>query len=130
MTQAHDDDPALARRRQAYAFGLRAETVAVLYLRLKGWRVVARRFLARGGEIDIVALRGDVLAFVEVKARPTLDEARCAITPRKARRMSVAARAFISRHAWAMGKTWRGDAVFLAPRRWPRHAPGAVDLDL
>jgi putative endonuclease len=118
------------RRRRAYAFGLRAETLAVFYLRLTGWRILARRFLARGGEIDIVALRGNVLAFVEVKARPTLVEAQFALTPQKARRMSVAARRYISRHAWTMNKVWRGDAIFLAPRRWPLHMKGAVDLDI
>ena len=117
------------RRRRAYAFGLRAETLAVFYLRLTGWRILTRRFLARGGEIDIVALRGNVLAFVEVKARPTLVEAQFALTAQKKRRIGVAARHYISRNAWTMNKVWRGDAIFLAPRRWPLHMKGAVELD-
>lgn len=118
------------RRRKAYAFGLRAETVAVLYLRLKGWRILSRRYLAKGGEIDVVAMRAGVLAFVEVKARPEIDDARVSITFEKRRRISRAARQFVSRNPWAMSKTIRGDAIFLAPRRWPRHVPGAVELDM
>jgi putative endonuclease len=61
-------------------------------LRLKGYRVLARRYHIRGGEIDIVAWRGDTVAFVEVKVRPTLDEAREAIGVVKRRRISRAAR--------------------------------------
>jgi putative endonuclease len=118
-----------ARRRRAYLLGLRAEIWATLYLRLFGWRILARRWQDGGGEIDIVAMRGDVVAFVEVKARPSLDQAAEAVTRDKARRMSRAARAWAARHPWSAGKVLRGDALLMAPRRWPRHAPGAVELE-
>lgn len=116
------------KRRKAYLLGLRAETFAVLRLRLAGWRILDRRFLAAGGEIDIVALRGDCVAFVEVKARASMDAAASSITAQKARRMRRAANAWLARNPWASGKTLRADAVFLAPRRWPRHAPNVFDL--
>ena len=119
-----------ARRRRAYLLGLRAETWAALYLRLTGWRILARRWQASGGEIDIVALRGDVVAFVEVKARDSLDAAAMAITPDKSRRMSRAARAWAGRHPWSARKVLRGDAILIAPRCWPRRIPGAVELEL
>ena len=121
--------PAGARRR-AHRFGLRAETIATLLLRLKGYRVLARRFVVAGGEIDIVAQRGETIAFVEVKARDRLDDAASAILETKRRRISRAARVWLTRNPWAAGATLRGDAVFVAPGRLPRHLGAAYRLDL
>jgi putative endonuclease len=72
--------------------GVLSERAAIVLLRLKLYSILARRYSIRGGEIDIVARRGDTIAFVEVKVRPSLDEARSAITPAKRRRISKAAR--------------------------------------
>lgn len=119
-----------ARRVSAHLFGLRAETLAAVVLTLKGYRIVARRFQASGGEIDLIAFRGDAVAFVEVKARPTLDEALSAIEWQKRQRISRAARAWLSRNPWAMGRVLRGDAVYVAPWRWPMHVVAAMELDL
>lgn len=121
-------DGGRARRRGAYLFGLHAETLAVWRLRLTGWRILNRRYLAAGGEIDIVALRGACVAFVEVKARADLETARAAITLDKQRRMRRAANAWLARHPWAAGRTLRADAVFVAPRAFPRHVPNVFDL--
>jgi putative endonuclease len=63
------------RRRRARSAGQRAELWAALYLRLKGYRILARTYCVRGGEIDLVARRGPNIVFVEVKYRPTLAEA-------------------------------------------------------
>ena len=117
--------PATARRR-AYLFGLRAEGVAALLLRLKGYRVLARRFAVSGGEIDLIVQRGQTIAFVEVKARDDLDAAASAILETKRRRISRAARVWLARNPWAAGATLRGDAVFVAPRRLPRHVGRGV----
>lgn len=75
-------------RRKARAFGLRAETLAAMWLRLKFYKILARNFAARGGEIDLIARRGEVIVFVEVKARPTLDQAFLAIDAAKAARIA------------------------------------------
>ncbi len=107
-----------------------AERVAVLLLRLKGYRILAFRYRMRGGEIDIIARRGDTIAFVEVKVRPTLGESRSAIGETKRRRISHAARAWLAANPWAAPLTWRGDAIFAAPWRWPRHEIAAVELDI
>jgi len=117
-------------RAGALAFGLNAETVAALWLRLKFYRILARRYRIREGEIDIIASRGSTIAFVEVKARPTMDEAVISITAQKRQRMSRAAHHWLARHPWAVNHTLRGDALFIAPRKLPRHAPAAVELDL
>jgi putative endonuclease len=117
-------------KRRAHLFGLRAESAAAVWLFLKGYRILARRFHVAGGEIDMVARRGDVVAFVEVKARPGLDEAASAIGEIKRRRISRAARVWLTRNPWAMRATLRGDAIFVAPRRLPRHLPAAYRLDM
>jgi putative endonuclease len=118
------------RRRGAHLFGLKAESLAVLLLRLKGYSIVARRYAISGGEIDLIARRGDSIAFVEVKARADLEAAADAISATKRRRISRAARVWLARNPWAAGLTLRGDAVFVAPRRLPRHAPSAYTLEI
>ena len=75
-------------KRTSYRAGLRAETIAALWLNLKFYRILSRRYRAQGGEVDIVALRGRTVVFVEVKARGALDDALIAITPEKHRRES------------------------------------------
>lgn len=116
-----------AGRRRAFRQGLSAETTAVWLLRLKGYRVAARRFKTRGGEADIVARRGTVLVFVEVKARADATLALEAIAPRQQRRIAAAARAWLAGHPGDCAMTVRFDAVLVAPRRWPEHVPNAFE---
>ena len=66
-------------RQAAEKRGRGAETLACWYLRLHGWRILARRARVPGGEVDIVARRGRTLAFVEVKARASEDAAAFAL---------------------------------------------------
>ena len=120
----------LRTRSGAAVFGRRAEWLALLWLSLKGYRVLARNYVVRGGEIDLVARRGDTVIFVEVKARPDLDEARGTITAAKRRRVECAARVWLARNPAAATLTLRGDAVFVAPWRRPRHVVDAFALHL
>jgi len=117
-------------RRRAHVFGLRAEWIAAAWLIAKGYRVLARRFVVRGGEIDLVVQRGQTIAFVEVKARGDLDEAADSIHELKRRRLSWAVRIWVTRNPWAVGSILRGDAVFIAPGRLPRHTVEAYTLNL
>jgi putative endonuclease len=121
---------ALARRRATFSRGRYAEAAALLALAAKGYRPLARRYAAAGGEVDLIVTRGDTVAFVEVKARSLLDDARAAITTAKRRRFSRAARAWLSRNPWAAGKAWRADAVFVAPWHWPRHVEAAFEIEM
>ncbi|HEY0147008.1 MAG TPA: YraN family protein [Methylovirgula sp.] len=118
-----------ARRQRARIAGRRAENWAALYLRLKGYRILARGYCVRGGEIDLIARRGSNIVFVEVKYRPTLIAAMTAIDTWKRQRVSRTARVWLSATPWAAALTLRGDAVYLAPRQWPRHAIVAFALD-
>ncbi len=119
---------ARGNRQRASSFGRRGEWAALALLVLKGYRILARNFLAPGGEIDLVVCKGRTIAFVEVKARPAVETARTAITDQKRRRISHAARAWLGRNRWATGYNFRADAVFVAPRRWPEHLENAFEL--
>lgn len=111
----------LERRRRAWLRGRRAEHLAAFWLRLKGYRVLARDYRAGVGEIDLIARRGRVLALVEVKARGGLAEAAEALGGRQQQRIARAAKAFLQRHP-SLGKLdLRFDAILIAPGRWPRH---------
>lgn len=107
-------------RQAAEKRGRSAETLACWYLRLKGWRILARRARVPGGEVDIVARRGTVLAFVEVKARATDSAAAFALDDWRLRRVAVAAERLAPRYMRA-GDDIRIDALLLVPRGWPRH---------
>lgn len=78
------------RGRAAHSRGLAAEDAACRALEADGWRVLARRLRTAAGEIDIVAERGGLLAFVEVKARPTLAGAAAALGPAQQARLLAA----------------------------------------
>ncbi len=97
---------------------------------LRGYRIVARGFKVSGGEIDIIARRGAVVAFVEVKARASFEDALLAVTPTKQKRVCRAAAVWLSRNGWAMAYTLRGDVVLAAPSRWPRHIEHAFPLPI
>ena len=113
------------RRRGFFHKGHRGERFAAFALRLKGYRILATRFRTKGGEIDLVARRGDLVAFVEVKARPTLTEAMDAVGPSSQRRIEAAADAFLSRQADYGRLSARFDIVAVLPRRWPVHVENA-----
>lgn len=102
--------------------GRGAETIACWYLRLHGWRIIARRARVPGGEVDIVARRGRTLAFVEVKARATADQAQWSLDDWRLRRVVVAAERLAPRYM-RDGDCVRIDAMFIVPGRWPRHLP-------
>jgi putative endonuclease len=110
------------RRRRAERGGRRAESLAAWWLRLKGWTILARRVRTPVGEVDLVARRGRTVAFVEVKARSSAAEAAFALDEYRLRRVAAAAGALAHRFARS-GDDVRIDALFIVPRRLPRHLP-------
>jgi putative endonuclease len=119
-----------ARRIRARAFGQRSETLAAEYLAAQGYRILARKFTIRGGEIDIVAEREGTVAFVEVKARAGIEIALGAITETKRRRLARTAAEWVARNPWAAdGYVLRGDAVLLDGGPAPVHIEDAFGLE-
>lgn len=108
----------------ALGWGRRAESWAALWLMLKGYRILARRHKDRGsgaGEIDIIARKGGIIAFIEVKARRDFVTGVHSVTPRQIRRVSRGAEAFLARHPDLATLSPRFDAIVLVPGRWPHH---------
>lgn len=108
-------------RQKREAAGRRAETFAVLALRLKFYRILARRYRCPVGEIDIVAARGKTVVFIEVKARRTIEQAMESITPRQRQRITRAATAFLQSHPPMQNFLIRFDVLLIVPKRLPQH---------
>ena len=119
--------PASLARVAAFRTGVSAEGRAAALLMAKGYRILARRYRTPYGEIDIVARRRNLVAFIEVKARPSLDDAAYAVTPRQQARIIDAAQAWLLAHPEHAEFELRFDAMLIAPRRLPRHLLAAFD---
>ncbi len=109
------------RRRAAFRRGDRAELFCLWHLRLKGYRILARRYRTPVGEIDLVARRGGVLAAIEVKARGDLRMASEAVTARQRQRIARALSYFLANRPDLARLSPRFDVMLVAPRRLPRH---------
>jgi putative endonuclease len=107
--------------------GRRAEWAAALLLMAKGYRILGMRLRTPQGEVDLAAVRGGVLAIVEVKRRRTLEEALMAVGPGQRARLRRAGLALMARAGRAKPVVVRLDLVALAPGRWPRHIADAWD---
>lgn len=75
-----------------------AEAAAEAALVAKGWQVLARRLRTAAGELDLVAERAGLLAFIEVKRRSTLADAAAALGPRQRARLLAAAEIVLGEH--------------------------------
>jgi putative endonuclease len=111
-------------RRAAETRGRDGEARAAWYLRAKGWRILAQRVRTPAGEVDLVARKGRLIAFVEVKTRKTAAELDFAIDEHRLSRVAAAAEILTPRFA-PNGEDIRVDVVLIAPRCWPRHIENA-----
>ena len=109
------------KRQKAYRRGHLAEYLAALALLAKGYRIAARRYRTPVGEVDLIARKGDLVVFVEVKARVSHRLALDSISPTAQRRIEAAANWWLSQQRDAGRLSWRFDVVTVMPRRWPRH---------
>ena len=117
------------KRQAAERRGHAAETVALIYLLCKGYRLLARRFKSPLGEVDLIMRRGDTTAFIEVKTRATHDAAILSVTPRQAKRISQAAGLWMARDKIAAQGFCRFDIIAVNAYLWPTHIENAFSGD-
>jgi putative endonuclease len=117
---------ASAERLARYRRGRFSELVAAAALMAKGYRILGRRVRTPYGEIDLIAVRGRRLAFVEVKRRATRAEAEAATSPRQAARMGRAAEHWVGTHVRYRDHDRGMDLVLVLPARLPVHLPDAL----
>lgn len=124
MRASRTDKQAVAKR-AAERRGRRAEIWAAFWLRLKGFRILARNHRGPAGEIDLIARRGRLLVAVEVKRREDLASAADAIGARQRSRIAAALAAYVGARPALQGCDLRFDALLIGGRGWPRHIPDA-----
>lgn len=130
MTEENRKDKRRVRGEKAHARGRRAESFCCLALRLKGYKIIARRYKSHQGEIDIVAARGELLAFIEVKARPSLAAAGEAVSTHQQARLCRTASLFHAHNRGYSHYTMRFDVMYVLPWHWPIHIENAFPADI
>jgi putative endonuclease len=122
------------KRKQAYRYGMIAERYAAVYLTCKGYRVISGRYRNLLGEIDILALKGNTLVAIEVKARQTIEACAETVPPWKQQKISraveglMAGQGKIAGLAASRDRNIRFDVIWIAPWRWPKHIKDAWRL--
>lgn len=112
-------------RKTSYRHGVTSEILCMAWLMVKGYRILAWRFRTISGEVDIVAQKSKMIAFVEVKARATQISGMEAISAASQKRISSAAADYIQRKANRAKFSFRFDLMIVVPGRWPVHIPNA-----
>lgn len=112
-------------RRRRYRFGLWAEFLCRLSLRLRGYRILASRCRTPQGEIDIIAATPRFIAVIEVKARRDMASAAAALSDRQQQRLTRAAGSVLARWPECQSLPLRFDLMLVTPWRWPQHLENA-----
>ena len=116
-------------RAKAERRGHSAEVIALIYLRLKGYRLLAMRYKTPQGEVDLIMRRRDVTAFIEVKARRSRDDGVMAVTNTQSRRIAAAARLWMARDKISNSNFCRFDIVVVNAYFLPHHVENAFSGD-
>ena len=116
-----------SNRKKSENFGRLGETIATLYLRLKLYSIIKKRFKSPVGEIDLIAKKGKSLIFIEVKARKSQTNLEQALEAVNKRRISRAGAYFISHNPKYCDYDLRFDVIFITPNALPYHLLGAFN---
>lgn len=104
-----------------YKFGIIAEYVAILLLKIGMYKILKLRYRNYAGEIDIIAMKNNVVVFIEVKARMKLDLGYELVHPKQIDRIKNAASLFLAQHPKLQSKDARFDLMVISANSWPRH---------
>jgi len=107
--------------KKTYQFGLLAEAIAAIFLRLKGYKILHRRYKNNFGEIDIIAKKGRVIIFIEVKARKRKVSIEEMLSDAQISRISNAAEFFIAKNPRFHELDWRIDFIEVGRFFVPKH---------
>ena len=108
-------------RKRAYRKGKLSEWLAAAALFFKGYRIVEMRYRTKVGEIDIIARKGPLIIFAEVKARPTIEDAINAVSFESRRRIQNAGDIWLTKQNNVAGLSIRFDIIAVRPYKWPVH---------
>lgn len=123
------DTPTRRRKQAAHARGVTAETRAAARLEADGFTILERRLRTPAGELDLVARKGDLLVFCEVKLRGDLAQAAESLQRRQRRRIAAAAEAYLAERPELASLNMRFDAILLAPNGACLHLEAAFELE-
>lgn len=115
-------------RQEAERIGRAAERLGAVYLQLKGYKILERRFKSRSGEIDIIARKGSVIAVIEVKRRATLAQCHDSLTHTGLKRIEAACDDYMAKNTLAQTLDIRFDALFVTGRIKVTHLKDAWRL--
>ena len=118
----------LSRQRSSYQIGMVAEYLCILRLWLTGWRILAWRYKQPMGEVDIIARRGEVIAFIEVKARESRQKALEAVSMTQKKRIEKSASHWLSRNLKYAGFCPRFDIMWVTKWPWPQREAHAWEV--
>jgi len=124
-----NNKPVTNRRKKAQFRGQMAENITVFFLRIKIFSILKKNFKTPVGEIDIIAKRGDLLVFVEVKMRNSKQGMAEALDAVNQRRIIRAAKYYLAGNPQMADKNLRFDVIFLSPFAFPVHLKGAFEAD-
>lgn len=113
--------PPSVKKRKAEQRGRNAEMLAALLLRITGYSILEQRYRCVAGEVDIIARKGNLFVFVEVKARNRKTEALESVSPRQRRRIEAAAEVWLGGKQPSQEFAVRFDVITVAPRQLPSH---------
>lgn len=116
------------QKQKSYRQGLWAENLAALYLMLKGYRIMERRYKTKVGEIDLIGKKGKSLLFIEVKIRKDMDMALSAVNKSSQKRIQRAAEYFLSTRQEYADYALRFDLIAMAPPFHLRHLDNAWQI--
>lgn len=109
------------KKKRAFRRGRISEYWAALYLLGKGYRIIAVRHKTKMGEIDLIVCKRDLVVFVEVKARRTVDDAVFAVSNASQKRIRNASDLWMMKQAGASTLSQRYDIIAIRPWSWPVH---------
>jgi putative endonuclease len=124
-TPAFSKESPMNKRQDAERRGRWAETIALWYMRAKGYHLLARRFKCHQGEVDLIMRKGETTAFIEVKARRTVDDAVISVTNYQSKRIASACATWMTRDPAAAAGYCRFDIVAVPASLWPTHIENA-----